>query len=130
MTDRSTLEKINYELINTFAHVRVDPLDLTPWQIAEGLQTCSVALEKYIKHANSLLGVKSEAHIPIEVSQAIGSLLSQLSSNFFPMAHTIEPLRGLQIVEKMKLNALKKQAYELQKILEDFEIEIDRVIRP
>ena len=73
-------------------------LAMCPWETADFLLKCGDALIKYIEHTNKQLGPNSEALLSASDMGKIDSLFRELGDNFFPMAHTTEPLRNLRIV--------------------------------
>ena len=131
------LRNISFNLRQPIQQNQVKTLDLSPMQIAEFLDICRRSLCEYIRHANEQLGVDSEAYIPAKELQSINSVFSELSDNFFPMAHYNGPLRDLQIVDKLEFLRIKRSleymenisntANEISKELRDA---IQRLINP
>jgi len=131
------LEDINGRLKQSIKDKHVDSLDPSPWEVAAFLNVCHRALHAYICHANDQLGPDSEAYIPITELAKIDSIFRELIDNFFPMAHSHESLRRLQIVDKdeyhriaqglLRLSRLGEEAGELSEYLSH---SIRRLINP
>ncbi len=131
------LNEISLELKRSIEDNRADTLDLSPGEIAGFLNICRRSLNEYIIHANQQLGPDSEAYIPNLELEKIDSIFRELSDNFFPMAHSNESLRRLQIVDKdkyhriadglLRLSRLGEEAVDLS---EDLSQSITRLINP
>lgn len=113
-------------LINISLHLKrsiedkhTDTLDLSPWEIAEFLNICQRSLSAYICYANEQLGPDSEAYIPITELEKIDSIFRELTDNFFPMAHSNESLRRLQIVDKDEYNRIAANLVRLSRVGEE-----------
>jgi hypothetical protein len=131
------LKNINLNLRRAIQENQRDALELSPWQIAGFLEVCRRSLHDHVRNANEQLGINSEAYIPLTELEKIDSIFRELTDNFFPMAHSNEPLRDLQIVDKEKLrrvqnlllhlNDVWRQTHELS---EDLAQSIERLINP
>jgi hypothetical protein len=131
------LNEISLQLKRSIEDNRADTLDLSPGEIAGFLNICRRSLNEYIIHANQQLGPDSEAYIPNLELEKIDSIFRELSDNFFPMAHSNESLRRLQIVDKdeyhriadglLRLSRLGEEAVDLS---EDLSQSIRRLINP
>ena len=135
--DKINMENISLHLKQSIHGNHTDTLDLSPWEIAGFLDICRQALYGYICHANMQLGADSEAHIPIIELEKIDSVFRELSNNFFPMAHSNEPLRKLQIVDKAEyqrvlqhLSQLTSMGHEVHELSKDLSQSIERLINP
>ena len=131
------IRNISLHLRQSIEEKNTDTLDLSPWEIARFLSICHRSLHAYICHANEQLGPDSEAYIPITELEKIDSIFRELTDNFFPMAHSNEPLRRLQIVNKdeyhrvadglLRLSIVGEEAQDLS---ENLSQSIRRLINP
>ena len=131
------LKNLNLNLKQKIQQNSVDTLMLSPDEIAGFLAICNEALISYVLNANAQLGGHSEAFITTVEVEKIDSVFRELSNNFFPMAHSNEPLGHLQIVNKdehrrvihglLTLTRLGHDAHELSKYLSE---SIERLINP
>ena len=96
-----------------------DTLDLSPGEIAGFLNICRRSLNEYILHANQQLGQDSEAYIPKIELEKIDSIFRELTDNFFPMAHSNESLRRLQIVDKDEYSRIAEGLVRLSRVGEE-----------
>lgn len=131
------LKNISLHLKQSIEDNHAATLDLSPWEIAGFLNICHRSLYAYISHANEQLGSDSEAYIPITELEKIDSIFRELTDNFFPMAHSNEPLRRLQIVDKDEyhrvadgLLRLSRVGEEAQDLSENLSQSIRRLINP
>jgi hypothetical protein len=131
------LKNISLYLKQSIENNHADALDLSPWEIGGFLNICHRSLYAYITHANEQLGSDSEAYIPITELEKIDSIFRELTDNFFPMAHSNEPLRRLQIVNKDEyhrvadgLLRLSRVGEEAQDLSENLSQSIRRLINP
>lgn len=113
------LNEIGINLNQSIEGKHVDSVDLSPWEIAAFLNTCHRSLHAYICHANDQLGPDSEAYIPIKELKKIDSIFRELTDNFFPMAHSNESLRRLQIVDKDEYNRIADGLVRLSRVGEE-----------
>ena len=113
------LNEISLHLKQSIENNHADALDLSPWEIAGFLNICHRSLYAYITHANEQLGSDSEAYIPITELEKIDSIFRELTDNFFPMAHSNEPLRRLQIVDKDEYHRVADGLLRLSRVGED-----------
>ena len=131
------LKNISLRLKQSIEDNNTNALDLSPWEIAGFLNICHKSFYSYICHANEQLGPDSEAYIPITELEKIDSIFRELTDNFFPMAHSNEPLRRLQIVNKDEyhrvadgLLRLSRVGEEAQDLSENLSQSIRRLINP
>ena len=103
------LKKISLNLKHSIIHNNQNILDYSPYSVAEFLDIYSKILQSYICYANEQLGEDSEAYISKNELEKIDSLFRELTDNFFPMAHTNNPLRDLQIVETEKFRVFQNR---------------------
>ena len=78
-------------------------------ETANFLLRCGDSLLKYVEYSNNQIGPDSEAFLSANEIQKIDSLFRELGDNFFPMAHTTEPLRNLKIVNEWQYENLNNQ---------------------
>jgi hypothetical protein len=131
------LNEISINLKQSIEGKHVDTLDLSSWEIAAFLNICHRSFHAYICYANDQLGLDSEAYIPITELVKIDSIFRELTDNFFPMAHSNESLRRLQIVDKdeyqriadglLRLSRVGEEALDLS---ENLSQSIRRLINP
>jgi len=131
------LKNINIQLKQSIERDHVDTIDPSPWEIAGFLSICHRSLHAYIAHANEQLGIESEAYIPPIEVEKIESIFRELTDNFFPMAHSNESLRRLQIVNKEEyerivagLLSLSRLGEEATYLSENLSQSIRRLINP
>lgn len=131
------LKSISLHFKQSIEEKNTDTLDLSPWEIAGFLNICHKSLHAYICHANEQLGLDSEAYIPISELEKIDSIFRELTDNFFPMAHSNESLRRLQIVDKDEyhrvlegLSRLSRVGEEALDLSENLSQSIRRLISP
>ena len=113
------INEISIHLKQSIEGKYVDSLDLSPWEIAAFLNICHRSLHAYICHANDQLGPDSEAYIPLTELVKIDSIFRELTDNFFPMAHSNESLRRLQIVDKDEYNRIADGLVRLSRVGEE-----------
>ena len=131
------LNEISLQLKQSLQGNHLDTLDLSPWEIAGFLSICHRSFHAYITHANEQLGPESEAYIPPTEIEKIESIFRELTDNFFPMAHSNESLRRLQIVDKEEyerivagLLSLSRLGEEATDLSENLSQSIRRLINP
>lgn len=113
------LNEISLQLKQRIKDNRTDTLDLSPGEIAGFLNICRQSLNAYILHANQQLGRDSEAYIPKIELEKIDSIFRELTDNFFPMAHSNESLRRLQIVDKEEYSRIAECLVRLSRVGEE-----------
>lgn len=96
-----------------------DALDLSPGEIAGFLDICRKSLNEYIIYANQQLGQESDAYIPKIELEKIDSIFRELTDNFFPMAHSNESLRRLQIIDKDEYSRIAEGLVRLSSVGEE-----------
>jgi hypothetical protein len=92
------LEIISAQLKEKLQRHNGNTLAMCPWETADLLLKCGETLLKYLQFSNNQIGPNSEAILSASDMGKIDSLFRELGDNFFPMAHTTEPLRNLRIV--------------------------------
>ncbi len=106
------INDINLALKSQIPKRQIDALELNPYEIAAFLQMSSQALCQYIAYANKQIGEKSDGYISPRDIQNISDIFKELYDNFFPMAHSNEPLANVKIIEidriYLILNTLNK----------------------
>lgn len=110
----------------------LDTLDLSPWEIAGFLSICHKSLHAYISHANEQLGPDSDAYISAIEIEKIESIFRELTDNFFPMDHSNESLRRLQIVDKEEYESIVAGLLSLSRLGEeaiDLSVDLSQSIR-
>jgi hypothetical protein len=113
------LENINKNLKRAMRQNGRDALELSPGEVAGFLEICRQSLLDYIGHANERLSADSEAYVPTVELEKIDSIFRELTDNFFPMAHSIEPLRRLQIVDKQEFDHVRNRLLDLSQMARD-----------
>ena len=73
------------------------------------LLLCGEILLKYIEYSNKQLEPDSQAYLSESDISKIDDLFRELGNNFFPMAHTDEPLRNLRIVNTQQYENLNER---------------------
>lgn len=131
------IKNISLHLKQSIQNEHANTLDLSPGEVAGFLNICGRSLCEYIRHANEQLGADSEAYILIKELEKIDSIFRELTDNFFPMAHSNEPLRHLQIVDKDEhhrviqgLLHLTRMGHDVHELSKDLSQSIDRLINP
>lgn len=87
-----SLKNININLKQKIQQSSDETLMLSPWEIAGFLAVCNQALHSFVLNANAQLGEDSEAYMTVAEIEKIDSIFRELSDNFFPMAHSNEPV--------------------------------------
>lgn len=93
------IQDINLALKSQMPKRQIDALELSPYDIAAFLQMSSQALCQYIAYANEQIGERADGYISPREIQNISAIFKELYDNFFPMAHTNEPLAKVKIIE-------------------------------
>ena len=113
------IKDINFHLKQSIEGGYANTLDLSPSEIAAFLSICHRSLHAYICYANEQLAPDSDAHIRNTELIKIDSVFRELTDNFFPMAHSNESLRRLQIVDKDECNRIAEGLVRFGKLEED-----------
>jgi hypothetical protein len=113
------LKSISLHFKQSIEEKHTDTLDLSPWEISGFLSLCHRSLHAYICHANEQLGPDSEAYIPSSELEKIESIFRELTDNFFPMAHSNESLRRLQIIDKDEYQRIADGLLRLSRVGEE-----------
>jgi hypothetical protein len=110
------LQQIGVQLAQVTAQCEGETLNMGAYQIAEFLRVSGEALISYIHNSNNQIGKDAEGHLNSIEIEKIHSIFKELSDNFFPMAHTNEPLRKLKIVETDKYRLLENFLHQFKQI--------------
>jgi hypothetical protein len=113
------LSNISLNLKQSLQQNDSETLDLSPGEIAGFLEICRQALCDYVCYANAQLDSDSEAFLPVTEIEKIDSVFRELTNNFFPMAHSNEQLRRLQIVDKTEYRNVMEGLSHLARVGED-----------
>ena len=131
------LSNISLNLKQSLRQNDSETLNLSPGEIAGFLEICRQALCGYVCYANAQLGSGSEAFLPVTEIEKIDSVFRELTDNFFPMAHSNEKLRHLQIVDKTEyrhvmegLSHLTRMGDDARELSEHLSQSIGRLINP
>ena len=131
------LKSISLNLKHSIQQNHSATLGLSPGEIAGFLDVCRQALHGYVCHANAQLGSDSDALLSIKELEKIDSVFRELTDNFFPMAHSNEHLRNLQIVDKTEyvrvidgLSRLTRMGDEARELSDYVSQSIGRLINP
>jgi len=92
------LEFISAHLKERLQRYHGETLSMGPYDTANFLLLCGEILLKYIDYSNKQIEPDSQAIISKTDLNKIDDLFRELGNNFFPMAHTNDPLRNLKIV--------------------------------
>jgi len=92
------LEFISAHLKERLQRYGRETLSMDPYDTANFLLLCGEILLKYIDYSNKQIEPDSQAIISKTDLNKIDDLFRELGNNFFPMAHTNDPLRNLKIV--------------------------------
>jgi hypothetical protein len=101
------IDQISKELKDNIKNLNRDTLSMNPYEIACFLSRSGEILLKYVEYSNKQLDTTSEEYINGEEITKIDNLFREMGDNFFPMAHTTEPLRNLKIVNDHEYEDLK-----------------------
>lgn len=93
-----TIEFISAQLKEESQRFSRETLSLGPYETANYLLLCGKILLQYVKYSNQQIEPDSQAFFSKSELDKIEDLFRELGNNFFPMAHTNEPLRNLRIV--------------------------------
>ena len=113
------IKDINFHLKQSIEGGNANILDLSPWEISAFLKICHKSLHAYICYANKQLEPDSDAYMPNTELVKIDSIFRELTDNFFPMAHSNESLRRLQIVDKDEYNRIADGLVRLSRVGEE-----------
>ena len=105
-----TIQLISAQLKEISQTFNRDTVSMCPYETANFLLRCGETLLKYVEFSNNQIGPDSEAFISASDMGKIASLFRELGDNFFPMAHTTEPLRNLKIVNAYEYENIKNRA--------------------
>lgn len=84
-----------------------------PYEIANFLLCCGNVLSMYMEYSNQQLEENSKGFLSTAEMEKIGHYFQILGQNFFPMAHTSEPLGHLHIVDKKRSEELRDRLQQL-----------------
>jgi hypothetical protein len=101
-----TLEFISSQLKEESQRFDSETLSMGPYDTANFLLLCGEMLLKYVEYSNKQLEPDSQAFLSKSDISKIDGLFRELGNNFFPMAHTDEPLRNLRIVNTQQFENL------------------------
>jgi hypothetical protein len=101
-----TLEFISSQLKEKSQRFDSETLSMGPYDTANVLLLCGEILLKYVEYSNKQLEPDSQAFLSKSDISKIDGLFRELGNNFFPMAHTDEPLRNLRIVNTQQFENL------------------------
>jgi hypothetical protein len=105
-----TIQLISAQLKEISQTFNRDTVSMCPYETANFLLRCGETLLKYVEYSNNQIGPDSEAFLSASDMGKIDSLFRELGDNFFPMAHTTEPLRNLKIVNFYEYENIKNRA--------------------
>ena len=105
-----TIQLISAQLKEISQTFNRDTVSMCPYETANFLLRCGETLLKYVECSNNQIGPDSDAFLSANEMQKIDSLFRELGYNFFPMAHTTEPLRNLKIVNAYEYENIKNRA--------------------
>jgi hypothetical protein len=101
-----TIEYISAQLKDESQRFSRETLSLNPYDTANYLLLCGKILLQFIKYSNQQIEPDSQAFFSKSDIDKIEDLFRELGNNFFPMAHTDEPLRNLRIVNTQQYENL------------------------
>jgi hypothetical protein len=99
--------EINRGLKRALEHHPAAALPGSPYTVIEILRLSHDALEAFVQHANTELAATPEACVSRDEMEKIREVYAELLNNFFPMAHTDQPIRELQIIERRRIAHLR-----------------------
>jgi hypothetical protein len=109
MSPQEILNRINDQVPDR----SVDPMSLTPTEMAGFMALCGDALVDFIQAAQAniepdqvILSQRKVAHIE--------AIFKELSDNFFPMAHTTAPLRHQRIHNETEIRLVGEMLHEAE----------------
>lgn len=131
------LSNISLKLKQSLQQNDTKIFDLSSGEVAGFLEICRQALYGYVSYSNAQLSPDSEAFLSVAEIEKIDSVFRELTDNFFPMAHSNENLRCLQIVNKTEyrhvvegLSHLKRMGEDARELSEHLSQSIGRLINP
>ena len=117
-----TLEYISAQLKEESQRFNRETLSMGPYDTANFLLLCGEILLKYVEYSNKQIEPDSQAFISKSDISKIDDLFRELGNNFFPMAHTNEPLRNLKIVNARQYEDLNARVnYLITNFAEHYE---------
>jgi hypothetical protein len=115
------LEFISAHLKERLQRYDGETLSMGPYDTANFLLLCGETLLKYIEYSNKQIEPDSQAFISKSDISKIDDLFRELGNDFFPMAHTNEPLRNLKIVNARQYEDLNARVeYLLRNFIENY----------
>jgi hypothetical protein len=116
------LEFISAQMKERLQRYGSETLSMGPYDTANFLLLCGETLLKYIEYSNKQIEPDSQAFIGKSDISKIDDLFRELGNNFFPMAHTNEPLRNLKIVNARQYEDLNARVnYLITNFAEHYE---------
>ena len=116
------LEFISAQMKERLQRYGDETLSMGPYDTANFLLLCGEILLKYIEYSNKQIEPDSQAFISKSDISKIDDLFRELGNNFFPMAHTNEPLRNLKIVNALQYEDLNARVnYLITNFAEHYE---------
>jgi len=110
------MEEIGIVRNEALDHLQREARHMCPYDVASFLRISSEALINYIRNSNEQLAEDAPGYINAIATEKIRSIFLELSNNFFPMAHTNEPLEQLKIVDRERLHQMWNTFNELRAI--------------
>ena len=107
------LEEISFLLKEEARGLKSNVLANNPYEIANFLLCCGNILLKFAEHSNLQLNEDSKGFLSTAEMEKIRHYFEELGQNFFPMAHTSEPLGHLHIVDKKRSEELRDRLQHL-----------------
>jgi len=92
----------------------LDATRMSPYQVANFLQISCESLLNYIQNSNEKLAEDDPGYINPVAIDKIQSFFYELSTNFFPVAHTDSPLASLRIVDRERIHQIGNTLNELR----------------
>jgi hypothetical protein len=100
------IEYISAQLKEESQRFSRETLTMSPYDTANFLLLCGKILLRYVEYSNKQIEPDSQSFLSESDITKIDGLFRELGDNFFPMAHTEEPLRNLRIVNAMQYENL------------------------
>jgi hypothetical protein len=112
------MQEIGIVLNAALGDLQRDAQHMRPYDVALFLSISSEALINYIRNSNEQLAEDDPGYINTIAIEKIRSIFSELSNNFFPMAHTNGPLEQLKIIDREQIHQIRNTFNEFRAIEE------------
>jgi hypothetical protein len=90
------------DIVGQISNINGDQAFRSADDMASFLRICGNSLVNYLEYTSDKLGVNSPEYLPRAIDHIRG-VFFQLSENYFPMAHSNQPIHDLVLCERRQL---------------------------